>query len=341
MKIFYAVQATGNGHISRAMEILPYLEQYGNVDLFLSGSNSNLDMDANVKYRSKGLSLFYSGNGGLSYFDTAKALQPKRIFNEVKNLPVEKYDLVINDFESITAMACAYKKVNSINFGHQASFMSKNTPRPKQKDIIGELVLKNYARASKYVGLHFEQYDNFILPPIIKNEIWNADAKNKGHITVYLSSYSDAVVSKYLSPMKDFRFEVFSKEVKCKTIIENITYIPVDKNAFNESLINCYGIITGAGFETPAEALYLQKKILALPVKGQYEQLCNAAALEKLGVKTTKTFDNNFSTTFNDWINNNQQKVMCYTKNTETIVDNMMSEARQLTEMYYYREFAM
>ena len=186
MKIFYAVQATGNGHISRAMEILPCLEQYGIVDIFLSGSNSNLPINANVQYRSKGLSLFYSGNGGLSYFDTLKSLQPKRIFNEVKNLPIEKYDLIINDFESITAMACAYKRVKSINFGHQASFMSSNTARPKHKDLIGELVLKNYARASRFVGLHFGQYDDFILPPIIKKEIWNATPKDNGHITVYL-----------------------------------------------------------------------------------------------------------------------------------------------------------
>ena len=34
MKIFYAVQATGNGHISRAVELLPYLQQYGQVDVF-------------------------------------------------------------------------------------------------------------------------------------------------------------------------------------------------------------------------------------------------------------------------------------------------------------------
>jgi uncharacterized protein (TIGR00661 family) len=341
MKIFYAVQATGNGHISRAMEILPYLEHYGNVDLFLSGSNSNLPINANVQYRSKGLSLFYSGNGGLSYFDTVKALQPKRILNEVKNLPVDKYDLVINDFESITAMACAYKKIKSINFGHQASFMSNNTPRPKRKDAIGELVLKNYAKATRYVGLHFEKYDDFILPPIIKKEIWDASPKNEGHITVYLLSYSDATIANYLSPIKDFRFEVFSKEVKQKTTVGNITFIPVEKNAFNESLINCHGIITGAGFETPAEALYLQKKILALPVKGQYEQQCNAAALEKLGVKTIISLDVNFATTFIDWLTNNQQKIVHYTKNTETIVDKMMGVAGQLTEMYYYGEFAM
>ncbi len=42
MKIFYAIQATGNGHISRAMELLPYLQTYGETDLFLSGANSSL-----------------------------------------------------------------------------------------------------------------------------------------------------------------------------------------------------------------------------------------------------------------------------------------------------------
>jgi UDP:flavonoid glycosyltransferase YjiC (YdhE family) len=34
MRIFYAVQATGNGHISRAMELLPELEKMGQVDIF-------------------------------------------------------------------------------------------------------------------------------------------------------------------------------------------------------------------------------------------------------------------------------------------------------------------
>jgi uncharacterized protein (TIGR00661 family) len=332
MKIFYAVQATGNGHISRAMEILPYLEQYGSVDIFLSGSNSKLTMNANVQYRSKGISLFYSGKGGLSYLDTARALQPKRIYNELRALPVEKYDLVINDFESITAMACAYKKVKSINFGHQASFISAKTPRPTQKDFIGEFILKNYARATKYVGLHFEQYDDFILPPIIKKEIWDATPKNEGHITVYLSSYTDNTISNYLSGIKDFTFHVFSKEVKTKTQVGNILYIPIDKDAFNESLINCYGIITGAGFETPAEALYLQKKILAMPIKGQYEQLCNAAALEKLGVKTIPSLNNNFTGLFNDWIANNDQQKINFTKNTGSIVNSMMHFANNLIE---------
>jgi spore coat polysaccharide biosynthesis predicted glycosyltransferase SpsG len=52
MKIFYAVQATGNGHISRAHQLLPYLREMGEVDIFLSGSNASLPYELPVKYRS-------------------------------------------------------------------------------------------------------------------------------------------------------------------------------------------------------------------------------------------------------------------------------------------------
>ena len=66
MKIFYAVQATGNGHISRAMELLPFLRVYGQVDVFLSGANSQLKADMPVRYRSKGLELcFITAAAGL------------------------------------------------------------------------------------------------------------------------------------------------------------------------------------------------------------------------------------------------------------------------------------
>jgi len=72
MKILYSVQATGNGHIARAGEILPYLQQYGNVDVFLSGSNSHLPVDLPVKYRSKGVSLFYGNRALMSGIELNK-----------------------------------------------------------------------------------------------------------------------------------------------------------------------------------------------------------------------------------------------------------------------------
>ncbi|HEX5654707.1 MAG TPA: glycosyl transferase, partial [Chitinophagaceae bacterium] len=152
MKIFYAVQATGNGHISRAMELLPQLQQYGEVDIFLSGNNSHLPFDTPIKYRSKGISLYYNCHGGLDYWQLLKELQPLRIREEIRQLPVENYDLVLNDFDYITSAACIKKQVSSIHFGHQASFQSALSPRPSSRSRIGEWLLKQYVKATHHVG---------------------------------------------------------------------------------------------------------------------------------------------------------------------------------------------
>ncbi|HXB43034.1 MAG TPA: glycosyltransferase family protein [Puia sp.] len=338
MKIFYAVQATGNGHISRAMEILPHLEKYGTVDIFLSGANSTLPLNAPVKFRSKGVSFFYSSAGGLNYFDTVRKFSPLRLFREVRDLPVENYDLVINDFECITSLACAHKKIPSVNFGHQASFQSTKVPRPDKKDFIGEWVLHNFARASEYIGLHFDCYDNFILPPIIKKDIFYAEPLDKGHVTVYLPSYSDEVVCSRLLELKDFRFEVFSKEITQPTRIKNILLTPVSKEGFNKSMISCTAIITSAGFETPAEALFLGKKILAIPIKGQYEQLCNAAALQKMGVACIHAVAKNLIPVFDSLMHNENKINLAANQSTESIISFLMSHA--IKQKKYYRDWS-
>ncbi len=330
MKILYAVQATGNGHISRAMELVPYLSQYGQVDVFLSGSNSNLQAQLPVAYRSKGVSLFYGNTGGLDYWRMWKEFSLKRIWKEANDLPVEKYDVVLNDFESITALACRLKKVPSIGFGHQASFQSRHTPRSSKKDLAGELVLKQYAPAKAYIGLHFQQYDDFIFSPVIKEEILQAQPTNKGHITVYLSHYSDEVVMQSLKLVKWIRFEVFSKKVKQPTVEGNVTLLPISNEAFTQSLIHSHGVITGAGFETPAEALYLGKKLLVLPIRGQYEQLCNAAALKDFNVTVIDAIEKGFHYEVMKWLQSLPVSPLQLSHSTYDIVQQVMELGREL-----------
>jgi len=330
MKIFYAVQATGNGHIARAKELIPYIQRYGQVDVFLSGNNSNLKVDLPVKYQSNGVSLFYGNRGGLDYFKMAKELSLFNIIKEARSLPVDQYDLVINDFESITSLACKIKQVPSIGFGHQASFKSSLTPRPNKKDWMGELILNNYASATKYIGLHFEQYDEFIYSPIIKEQVLLASPKNQGHISVYLSHYSDEVVASYLNQLPDQLFHLFSKKEKTVNQRANILYMPIDNALFTESMINAAGVITGAGFETPAEALYLNKKLLCVPIKGQYEQLCNAAALKNFGVPILANLNANFSKQVEAWLNGTNQTQLHLSFNTGTIVEKLMETAASM-----------
>jgi uncharacterized protein (TIGR00661 family) len=183
--------------------------------------------------------------------------------------------------------------------------VSKLTPRPEKKSLMGEMILKHYASAPKNIGLHFEKYDSFIVPPIIKEEIQQAEPVNLGHITVYLPSFDQACLEKAFNSLPEQHFHWFLSEIKFKHTIGNITYYPVNQQDFNQSLISCHGIITGGGFETPAEALYLRKKILSIPILNHYEQECNAAALKKMGVPVVYEVGDDFKLIIENWLNTN------------------------------------
>ncbi len=332
MKILYSIQATGNGHIARAMELLPFLSRYGKVDIFLSGNNSSLQTILPVTYKSKGLSLFYGNQGGLDYRKMIQAFSPIRIVKEARALPVEKYDIVINDFESITALSCKLKGIPFIHFGHQASFLSNQTPRPKKKDMAGETILKYYAHSNHNIGLHFKSYDDFIFSPVIKKDILEANPVNNGHVTVYLSHYSDAVIEKALLPVSDLVFHVFSKS---RTKVEkkgNIVFMPINNDDFTKSMITGYGVITGAGFETPAETLFLEKKLMCLPILGQYEQFCNAAALKDFDVPVIQTIDHSFPTHVANWVNGKLQQKLVLLESTSSIVEKVMDMAEGIID---------
>ena len=326
MKIFYAVQATGNGHISRALELLPHLEQHGTVDIFLSGNNSHLAVDAPVKYRSKGVSLYYNCNGGLDFWQLVKKLQPFRIRQEINDLPVEKYDMVINDFDYITAAACARKNIPSVNFGHQASFQSMLTPRPASKSIAGEWILKNYAKATRYIGLHFQSYDRFIFTPVVKKAILEATPTAGSHVTVYLPSYCEQQLISIFQPFNDVAFDIFcSQTQRSWSYNSNIRFSPVQNNLFTQSLIGCRGIITGGGFETPSEALQLGKKIMIIPISRHYEQQCNAVALEQLGVKKLLKIDHGFAEHFYNWLGDDKVTRMDFSQTIPKCLEFLFS----------------
>ena len=327
MRIFYAVQATGNGHISRAMEILPYLQQYGEVDIFLSGTNAQLGQGLPVVYRSKGLSLDYNKKGGLDYWKIFKKLKPLMLVKDAIKLPLHQYDLILNDFESITTLACNLKRLPSVHFGHQASFKSPLVPRPLKKDVLGEWVLKNYCKGSINLGLHFKAYDDNINTPIIKSSIIHAKTADRGHVTVYLPQYPGSEIATYFKSLTYIHFQVFTRETKIIKQQDNITFYPIDNEMFTQSLIDCHGIITGGGFETPAEALYLGKRVMVMPILGQYEQWCNAAALQEWNVPTLENLTTRTGVSIHRWYHNdatNEKPV--FNENAE-IIRWMMDKA--------------
>lgn len=321
MNILYAIQGTGNGHLSRAMEIIPHLKMRGKLDLLVSGTASEIMLPYSVKYYFKGISLFTDKKGGISYVSTFKKNYFKAFLRDVKRVPIEEYDLVISDFEPVSAWAARMKNRPCIALSNQCAVLSENAPRPDHDDKIGKWVIRNYAPASAQYGFHFANYAENIFTPIIRREIRQAHVTDNGHYAVYLPSYNDERILKHLKAFEGISWEVFSRGCTEPYRIDNIFFRPIEIESFIASLVSCKGIICAAGFATPSEALYLRKKLLVVPQKSQFEQHCNAAALKQLGVPVIKSLKKKHHEKIADWLNNGKTVEVDYPDITSDIVD--------------------
>ncbi len=326
MKILYAIQGTGNGHLSRARDIIPLLQQQGELDILVSGIQADVDLPYPVKYTFKGLSFIFGKKGGIDLFATYRKSNLKRLYNEIKSLPVDEYDLVINDFEPVSAWACRMKHKPCIGLSHQAAVINKKSPGSKKKDPVGKAVLNNYAPVTAAYGFHFGAYDKDIFTPVIRAQVRNAKPQDKGHYTVYLPAYSDERIIKILGEIKNTNWQVFSKHSKKAYQEKNVNIQPVNNDDFIESMINCTGVLCGGGFETPAEALFLKKKLLVIPMKGQYEQQCNAAALKTMGVPVVKSLKAKHLDTIVAWVKGKQLIVVNYPDSTARIIKMLLKK---------------
>ncbi|MEH0154353.1 glycosyltransferase family protein [Limibacter armeniacum] len=340
MRVLYAIQGTGNGHLSRARDIVPALQKYCEVDLLISGTQAEVQLPFEVKYRYKGMSFVFGKEGGVALWETVRITKPKRFRNEIASLPIQQYDLVINDFEPVSAWAAFLKGVPCVSLSHQCAVLSEKAPKPKKGDKLGKFILENYAPVQEHYGFHFDKYSEGIFTPVIRKEVRELEVTDQGHYTVYLPSYADKKLLKHLSKFEEIRWEVFSKHCQEELKEGNITIKPISNKAFIESMASSKGVLCGAGFETPAEALYMKKKLLVIPMKNQYEQQCNAAALKNMGVPVIKSLKKKHYETIQSWLESAQLVEVNYPDNAEEAVKILLEDfqAHMLSDAYEFAE---
>jgi uncharacterized protein (TIGR00661 family) len=326
MKILYAIQGTGNGHISRAREIIPHLQKHCETDILISGYQSDVPLNFEVKYSYTGLSFIFGKKGGVDIWNTYVRANIKKLFNEIRSLPIKEYDFVINDFEPVSAWACYLNKVPCISVSHQSALLTKNVPKPRNNDLFGKFILRNYAPANVRFGLHFSRYSKNIFTPVIRKEIREVERIEKDHYTVYLPSYDDEKLVELLRQIEGVRWQIFSKHADKITIDHNIEVYPVNNDGFIQSMTTCTGVLCGAGFETPAEALFLGKKLMVIPMLNQYEQQCNAAALKAMGIPVIRKLKAKNLDKIADWVASDYKIEISYPDITEKII-NMIFES--------------
>ncbi len=326
MKILYGIQGTGNGHIMRAREVIPALQKKADVDVLISGIQNSLPVPFSVNYRFRGLSFVFSKKGGIDYLRTYQQTRSLRFLNDIRELPLGKYDLLIQDFEPTIAWAGRLRNTPVVALSHQSAVLNEKAPQPKINAPLGKQILKNYAPAKYAYGFHFKVYGQNIFTPVIRKAVRKIHPTVKNHYSVYLPSYHDSYLVPFLSGFKDIHWQIFSPFANRAYSYEKIKVFPVSADAFLQSMASATGILCGAGFETPAEALFLKKKLLVIPMKNQYEQQCNATALEQMGVAVIKTLNPKDKPAIRRWLMTNQNINVYYPDQTALILSQIIEE---------------
>lgn len=288
MKILYGVQGTGNGHVTRARIMAKAFAAKGvQVDWVFSGRPREdfFDMEAfgDCQYF-RGLT-FAVKSGRILYLKTALQANLMQLNDDIKKVNVEGYDLIINDFEPVSAHAAKRAGKKVIGISHQNSFLHK-IPK-KNNNLVTDWFMQNFAPVTQAIGLHWHHFDQPILPPLVEPSHYKNESLPK-HYLVYLPFAGLDDILPQLRKFPEYQFFVYQNVPKA-TDDGHIHIRPFSREGFQQDLHKCEGVICSAGFELPSEAIQLGKKLLVQPVAGQMEQASNALALTQLGYGSSTT----------------------------------------------------
>ncbi|MFA5184553.1 MAG: glycosyltransferase family protein [Patescibacteria group bacterium] len=164
-----------------------------------------------------------------------------------------------------------------------------------------------------------------ICPPLIRQAIKDRRPTVNNFILIYIlnAGYSEKI-SAWSQKHPGVKIEAFWGQADKATINKDLCFNPLSGDRFIELLASCRAYASTGGFDSIAEAAYLQKPILMNPTKNHFEQKCNAVDAIRAGLATvtenfdlsaldneqTKTHSPEALHRFKEWVDNNDDKLV-------------------------------
>ncbi|MBN1501599.1 MAG: hypothetical protein JW982_15685 [Spirochaetes bacterium] len=303
-KIFYSMAGEGRGHASRAFTVIENLKHKYDIHVYAPDHAFDLlhpvyrKTDVKIK-KIPGLLFHYNREKKIDYLKTFTGSM-KFFMNSAGALKhvyadFEKHnpDLVITDFESLLPKAAEKYDTPYISINHQHFLTYYNL------SCLPSELRNKAAMISPLLNLfHMNQLStiisSFYFPELKKvsgknvhqvgvflnNDILNAVPEDKGFILVYLRRFLSEPVLRSLETCGE------KVRIYCSGNNEdykNIEFKKISQKAFAEDLSKCSILVTTAGNQLVGEALYLGKKIIAIPEPNNFEQEINGFFLENSG----------------------------------------------------------
>ncbi len=147
--------------------------------------------------------------------------------------------------------------------------------------------------AEKILALSFQSFPDlprkklFVVPPLLRSEVKALRPTAGNSLLIYMVNPGyGAEVEAFHKAYPEIALDCFwdKKDQPEELIVDKtLTFHQLNDQKFIEKMAQSRGYITTAGFESVCEAMYLGKPTMMIPVKGHYEQACNAVDGEKAG----------------------------------------------------------
>jgi len=300
-KIIYAVAGEGFGHSSRSHLIGQRFIDAGHDVMFVGSQKSLLYLKQYFGPRVKevfGLSFAFEGQR-IDKSETLKRNllklpEANRLNDELFKQHFEPFgpELVISDFEPFSAWWAWRKNVPFISIDHEHMLTLCKLDHPA-KNWFSRLTASvvtdcHYIGAVAYIILNFFEsplrIDSAVLaPPIVRPVITALKAEPGEHILLYSTTGTGRdELQEILQKFAARKFFIYGFDQDAE--YQNCVFKKRSTEGFLADLAAACGVIASAGFSLISECMYLKKKMLLLPLAGQYEQIINAHYVQKLGL---------------------------------------------------------
>jgi len=168
---------------------------------------------------------------------------------------------------------------------------------------------------------------SFVCPPLLRPMVRQQNPTQNDFLLVYMlnAGYGPEIINwSRLNP--GTKIEAFWNKPgeEITSFSDNLIFHRLNAEKFINRLATCRAFASTAGFESIAEAAYLQKDILMVPTAGHFEQKCNAVDAARAGLaimsenfnlslltdEQTKTHSFKTSAAFKKWVDNNDEKMI-------------------------------
>jgi len=300
-KIIYAVAGEGFGHSSRSHLVGQRFIDAGHDVMFVGSHKSLLYLKQYFGQRVKevfGLSFAFEGQR-IDKSETLKRNllklpEANRLNDELFKQHFEPFGpkLVISDFEPFSVWWAWRKNVPFISIDHEHMLTLCKLDHPAKnwfsRITAGIVTECHYVGAVAYIILNFFKtplrIDSAVLaPPIVRPVVTALKAEPGEHILLYSTTGTGRdQLQDLLQKFAAQKFYIYGFDEDGE--YENCIFKKRSTEGFLADLATARGVIASAGFSLISECLYLKKKMLLLPLAGQYEQIINGQYIQKLGL---------------------------------------------------------